>query len=33
MKKAKTFIVSLVLTGAVIATTVVQVFADGGGGS
>ncbi len=31
MKKAKTFIVSLVLTGAVIATTVVQVLAGGGG--
>lgn len=33
MKKAKTFIVSLILTGAVIATTAVQVLASGGGGS
>ncbi len=31
MKKAKTVIVSLVLTGAIIATTAVQVLAQGGG--
>jgi hypothetical protein len=31
MKKVKTLFVSLVLTGAAIATTVVQALADGGG--